>query len=50
MNEELQGLVKPLMKWLAENKNPHTSIIITSTDAEVLEGTECFNTSEFIPD
>lgn len=54
MNEEQQkafeSAAKPLMKYLAENHNPHTSIILTSTDCELVEGKYCINTSEFIKD
>lgn len=32
---------KPLIKWLAENVNPHHQAVVTSTDAELLS-TECF--------
>lgn len=31
---------KPLIKWLAENVNPHHQAIVSSTDAELLS-TEC---------
>lgn len=41
---------KPLMKYLAENYHPHCSVIITSTNAELLEGHKTFNTSEFVKD
>jgi hypothetical protein len=42
--------VRPLMKWLAENKNPHTRVIVESSTAEVVEGVEVFNTDEYIVD
>ncbi|WP_223497871.1 hypothetical protein [Serratia sp. JSRIV001] len=29
---------KPLIKWLAENVHPHHTVIVTSTNAELLEG------------
>ena len=54
MNEEqikaFKSAAKPLIKYLAENHNPHTSIILTSTDAELVEGKYCINTNEFIKD
>lgn len=43
--------VRPLIKWLAENHHPHTTIILTSTGAELVEGLE--NTGQildYIPD
>lgn len=45
-----EDVVKPAMKWLAENKHPHMSIIIESTRAELVEGVECVATDEFIKD
>ena len=42
--------VKPLMKWLSENKNPHTTAIVTSNVAELVEGVEVVNTDEFLID
>ena len=42
--------VKPLIKWLAENKNPHTYIMVTSNGAEMVEGVEVVNTDEFLID
>lgn len=41
---------KPLMKWLCENKNPHTYIIVTGTVSEMVEGVEVINTHEFVID
>lgn len=42
--------VKPLMKYLSENHNPHTSVIVTSTNAELVGGIKSFITEEFIKD
>lgn len=45
MNKEqtssFEEAAKPLIKWLAENVNPHHQAVVTSTDAELLS-TECF--------
>ena len=38
------------MKWLSENKNPHTTAIVTSNVAELVEGVEVVNTDEFLID
>jgi hypothetical protein len=35
-----QELAEPLMKWLSENYNPHTKIVLTGWRAEILEGLE----------
>lgn len=54
MNEEAQKqfeeVVKPVMKWLAENKHPHSKIIIESNSAELVEGTMVLSTDEFLVD
>jgi hypothetical protein len=47
---EFEAMTKPLIAWLNENGNPHTTILITPTTAEVLEGRLCFYTDEFIQD
>ncbi len=48
--EEFEQLAKPLIKFLNENFNPHTTIIITPTDAEVLSGEMAIATEEFLKD
>ena len=51
MNEEKQKqfeeVVKPVIKWLAENKHPHSKIIIESNS---VEGTMVLSTDEFLVD
>ncbi|WP_419236610.1 hypothetical protein [Serratia fonticola] len=41
---------KPLIKWLAENVHPHHTVIVTSNNAELLEGSMAFPTDEFLKD
>lgn len=36
--KEFETLAKPLMEWLDTNYNPHTTIILTSSDAELVQG------------
>ncbi len=48
--KEFEEAVKPLMKYLAENHHPHTSVIVTSNSSEIVEGLAVFNTNEFIKD
>lgn len=36
--KEFEELVRPIMKYLCENHNPHVTVIITQTNAELLEG------------
>jgi hypothetical protein len=38
------------MKWLCENKHPHTTAIVTGNVAELVEGVEVVKTDEFIVD
>jgi len=35
---EFIEITKPVIKYLAENHHPHHTIIITNTNAELLEG------------
>jgi hypothetical protein len=48
--EKFEEAVRPLMKYLAENHHPHTSIYVTSRTAELLEGQKCLSTNEYIVD
>lgn len=48
--DEFESIVRPVIKWLAENQHPHTSLIITSTHAELVEGVRAISTSEYLPD
>ena len=48
--EKFEQVVRPLMKYLAENHHPHTSIYVTSRTAELLEGQKCLTTDEYIVD
>lgn len=41
---------RPLMKFLAENHHPHTTVILTSTNAEIVEGLATFITQEYVKD
>ncbi len=35
---EFETLVRPLMKFLCDNCHPHVTVIVTPTNAELLEG------------
>lgn len=48
--EEFDELVRPLIKWLAENQHPHTQIIIDATSAVLWEGIIALSTEEFLID
>lgn len=43
---EFNELVKPLMKWMDKNFHPHIKIIITSLNAEIVEGVMIVNAVE----
>ena len=45
-----EDVVKPLMRWMAENQHPHTTIILTCNRAELVEGMECYLNDDFIVD
>jgi len=48
--ESFERAVEPVMKWLAENKNPHAKIIIDSGSAELVVGEMNHQTDKFIKD
>jgi hypothetical protein len=48
--KEFKALSLPLMKFLNDNCNPHTIIIIDTTRAELLEGQAAFSTEEYVKD
>lgn len=45
-----EEVVRPVMKWLAENCCPHHKVIVDSTHAELVQGQMGFNTVEFVRD
>nr|WP_282563649.1 hypothetical protein [Providencia alcalifaciens] len=47
---EFENVVKPLMKYMADNFHPHTKIIIDGTSAEVIEVISRTTTDQFIKD
>lgn len=36
--KSFEQAARPLIKWLCENVHPHHSVIVTPTNAELLEG------------
>lgn len=46
---EFKTIVEPVIKWMNE-LHPHHTIIITGTDAELLEGKMAHTTHEFLKD
>ena len=45
-----EEVVKPLIKWMAENNCPHSHVVVTGTGAELFHGMKSFNTFEFVSD
>lgn len=39
-----------LMKWLGGNVHPHHTAVVTSTDAELLEGKQTIRTTQYVKD
>lgn len=48
--KQFQEAAKALIKFLCENCNPHSTVIVTPTDAELLSGDMIFGTHEFRKD
>lgn len=48
--KEFERLAKPLIKFLNDNYNPHTKIIVDCTSAELVSGEMSTYTEEFIKD
>lgn len=48
--QEFGHLARPLIAWLNEKHHPHTTIIITPTSAEVMEGIMAFPTNDYLKD
>ncbi len=49
-SSSFEDVVKPVIKWLNDNANPHASIIVDCTSAELLTGEIGVNTKEFLKD
>ena len=47
---DFESACKPLMKYLCENHDPHTKVIVEGNCAVLLEGQKSFNTNEYILD
>lgn len=47
---ELEELSKPLLKWLNENGNPHSKLILECGSVELVSGVCMIPCTEFIKD
>ena len=43
LHSEFEEVARELMKFVAERHHPHCSVILTSTDAELVEGLQCIH-------
>lgn len=53
MSDKIQSFeeaAKPLIKWLNDNANPHSTAIVTTTSAELLSGEIVIKCEDFIKD
>lgn len=48
--EDFENAVRPLIKWMSETQHPHTTLIINSTSAELVEGIKVIETTEYLKD
>jgi hypothetical protein len=46
----LEGLSRPLIKWLNDNMHPHAKIIIDPTYFELVEGVEAKTVYDYVKD
>jgi hypothetical protein len=46
--QEFEEVVKPVIKWLNNNCNPHNTIIIDNTNAELVDGVYTEHTEEYL--
>lgn len=50
LTTSFEDVVKPVIKWLNENANPHASVIVDCTSAVLFTGEIAVNTKEFLKD
>lgn len=47
---EFERVTRPLIKYMAENHHPHTTLIVTAVNAELVEGVMNFPTTDYLLD
>ncbi|WP_377153282.1 hypothetical protein ACFJIX_17840 [Roseateles sp. UC29_93] len=45
-----ENAIRPAIKWLNDNCNPHAAVIVTNTDAELMTGDLYFKTEDYLKD
>lgn len=48
--KEFEEKARPLMKWLAENTDPHCKAILSYANAELLQASMFFPTDDYVHD
>ena len=48
--DDFDKAVEPAIRYLFKNHNPHTKIYIDYSSAELLQGQQCHNLNEEVPD
>lgn len=48
--KQFEEAVKPLIKFLSENFNPHVKVIVENNNAEIVEGVYNLRLDKFIND
>ncbi len=48
--KQFELAVETVMKYLADNHNPHTKVIIDSDSAELVEGLTVYQNGQYIKD
>lgn len=47
-SEELENAIKNVMILLDREFHPHVTLILTATNAEIVEGVQCFKNDELV--
>lgn len=45
-----EEIARIVIKWLNDNHHPHTSMLVTPTDAELFEGVKALQTTDYVKD
>lgn len=48
--ESFEAVARPIIKWMAENCHPHTTMIVDAMHAELLEADMVINTHDYLVD
>jgi len=48
--DEFRNIAETMIRYINENHHPHTTVIVTTDKAEIVEGVKTIITDKFIPD